>query len=877
MAITSGSRLGPYEIVAPIGAGGMGEVYKARDTRLDRSVAIKVLPPAFADNAQLKLRFEREAKTISQLTHPHICTLYDVGNDQGVEYLVMELLDGETLADRIARGPLPMRDVLRYGGEIAAALDRAHRGGVVHRDLKPGNVMITKSGAKLLDFGLAKGGAISLSGGSTAYPADGATLQKSLTQEGTILGTFQYMAPEQLEGTDADARTDIFALGTLLYEMASGRRAFSGKTKTSLIAAIVGGEPTPIREIQPLTPPAFEHVIAKCLAKDPDHRWQSASDVASELEWIGATSSQSQAVGDVTRRRSRNRAMVVAMIALAAIAAAAVAAFLFRRPAPADTPLLLSITMPKHGSLDEWGQAILSPDGSSIAFMARTGDTSSSGAASYSLWVRPIDRADPRQLPGTQGASEPFFSPDGRSVGFFAQGKLKRIALAGGPPQTICDAPLSYGAAWSRDGVILFCGQDGPLFRVDANGGTPRPVTHLTAGEEAHRWPVFLPDGDHFLFLGDAPRTENHHVKVGALHDGSSRDLVQAISSVNYVEPGYVLFVRAGSLLAQPIDPKTLTLTGEPRVIAEQVVVNDSNHHFEFSVSQNGRLIYRSGSPNSQLTWVDRFGRTLGTAGDARRLGFGLRLSPDQQRIATDQDDADGRPDDIWVLDVARNVTTRFTFDTAGDYGAAWSPDGSRVAFTSMRAGAGNLFVADASNPSSVRQLTKFKTEQVLADSWTRDGKMIVGELLAKADLDIWLFPAGGGEGKPYLATPFSEQFASVSPDGEWIAYMTDESGRNEIYVERFPSHAERRQVSSSGGGAPMWRNDGREIFYVSHSQLMSVDMTSRTATPKPLFRLPGNSYDVARDGQRFIVDSPLDDNLRSPLTFVSNWMASGK
>ncbi len=868
MAITNGSRLGPYEMISLIGAGGMGEVYKARDTRLDRSVAIKVLPPAFADNAQLKLRFEREAKTISQLTHPHICTLYDVGNDHGVEFLVMELLDGETLADRIARGPLPMRDVLRYGREIAAALDRAHRAGVVHRDLKPGNVMITKSGAKLLDFGLAKGCTIEIT-------ADGATQQKSLTQEGTILGTFQYMAPEQLEGTEADARTDIFALGALLYEMATGRRAFDGKTKTSLIASIVGGEPKPIREIQPLTPPAFEHVVAKCLAKDSDHRWQSASDVASELEWIGTSSSQAQSIGDVARRKGRNRWMLIALVVLALIAAGAASMFLLRRPAAAETPLLMSITMPKHDAFDLFGQSAMSPDGSAIVFVARAGDAS--GIASFSLWIRPVDRAEPRQLPGTQGASEPFFSPDGRSVGFFAQGKLKRIAIAGGPPQTICDAPLAYGAAWSRDGVILFCGQDGPLFRVDANGGTPRPVTRLSPGEEAHRWPVFLPDGDHFVFLGDAPRTENHHIKVGTLRDGSSRDLVQAITNVAYVEPGYLLFVRSGALMAQSFDPKTLALSGEPRVLAEQLVENDGNHHFEFSASQNGRLVYRSGSPDSQLIWVDRSGHELAAAGDAKRLGFELRLSPDQQRIATDRNDSDGRPEDIWILDPARNVTTRFTFDPAGEYAPAWSPDGSAIAFASMRAGLGNLFVADVANPANVRRLTNFPKDQVSPDSWSRDGKMIVAERLAGANTDLWLFPVDGSEGKPYLTTPFAERSADVSPDGAYIVYMSNESGRDEVYVERFPSHAERRQLSSSGGDLPRWRSDGREIFYVSHSELLSLDMTSKTATPKKLFLLPGNTYDVARDGQRFIVDRPLDDNYSSPLTFVSNWMAERK
>src|SRR5438270_1166313 len=434
MQVTSGSRLGPYEIVAPIGAGGMGEVYKARDTRLDRSVAVKILPAEFADNAQLKIRFEREAKTISQLTHPNICTLYDIGNEGGAEYLVMELLDGETLADRLVRGPLPMRDVLRYGREIAAALDRAHRAGVVHRDLKPGNVMITKSGAKLLDFGLAKGGSIEIS-------PDGATQQKALTQEGTILGTFQYMAPEQLEGIEADARTDIFALGAVLYEMATGRRAFDGKTKTSLIAAIVGGEPKPIRDLQPLTPAAFEHVIAKCLAKDPDQRWQSASDVASELEWIGGATSTEGSAAHTARRDGRRLGMIApAVLALMLIGAAVGSWRFFRRPV-AEVPMVMSLTMPIHG-VDLFGHAAFSPDGSAVALIAESSSGAAGSKSTRTLWIRQLDRAEPRELPGTDGALHPFWSPDGKSVGFFAQGKLKRIALAGGPPQVICDAPL---------------------------------------------------------------------------------------------------------------------------------------------------------------------------------------------------------------------------------------------------------------------------------------------------------------------------------------------------------------------------------------------------------------------------------------------------
>jgi serine/threonine protein kinase len=865
MAIITGSRLGPYEIVAPIGAGGMGEVFKGRDTRLDRSVAIKVLPAAFADDSQLKLRFEREARTISQLTHPNICTLYDVGNENGVEYLVMELLDGETLADRLARGPLPMREVLRYGREVAAALDRAHRAGVVHRDLKPGNVMITKSGAKLLDFGLAKGGTIEIS-------ADGATIQKSLTQEGTILGTFQYMAPEQLEGIEADARTDIFALGALLYEMGTGRRAFDGKTKTSLIAAIVGSEPKPIRDLQPLTPAAFEHVVEKCLAKDPEQRWQSASDVASELEWISGATSIEQSAGERMRRTSRRRGLMYGAVVLAAIAAAAALSTLLFRPHSPDAPIVLSITLPPHGPFETYGQAALSPDGTAIVFR-------SFSPKSRSLWLRPLDRNEPRPLPDTDGALEPFWSPDGKSVGFFAQGKLKRIAVAGGPSQTICDAPLGWGGAWNRNNVIIFSSQGiGPLYRVDAHGGTPRPLTKLGPHEEAHRWPVFLPDGDHFIFLGDAWRTEDHHIKVGALHDGSSHDLTQAVTNALYVDPGEVLFVRGGALMAQSFDVKQLALTGEPRVIAEQIVQNDDNHHYEFTASQNGRLIYRSGSPDAQLAWVDRSGHALGPPSEARRFGFNFRIGPDQQRIIVDLNDADGRADDLWILDTARALMTRFTFDPAGDFAGIWAPDGSKVAFSSMRTGLGDIYVADVSNPSKVQRIASSSTDQFAPTSWTRDGASVLAELYRQADVDLWIFPVAGGVGKAYIATQFNESQAELSPDDALVAYISDESGRPEIYVEHFPSHEGRRQVSSGGGGAPRWRGDGKELFFIARGgMLTSVDMTNETAAPKPLFVLPGTSFDVTRDGQRFLVDTPVDNNTGSPLTFVSNWMAERK
>src|SRR5437867_6624632 len=505
MAITAGTRLGPYEVLAPLGAGGMGEVWKARDTRLDRSVAIKVLPAEFAENAQLKLRFEREAKTISQLNHPNICTLYDVGflgggpppsaadaaegrgaPQSGVPYLVMELLDGESLADRLTKGPLPIEQVLRYGIEIAEALEKAHKAGVVHRDLKPGNIMLTKAGAKLLDFGLAKPASV--------FNADGATQHKPLTQEGTIVGTFQYMAPEQIEGGEVDARTDIFALGAVLYEMATGKRAFEGKSKASLIASILTAEPQPITAVQPMTPASFDRVIRTCLQKEPDDRWQSAHDVATELRWV------SEAPSTTTPRRARSL-LVWSMAAILGVISIALAVALWRetqsaRNEPAVRTLILP---PENTTFDFLGAAAppaVSPDGKRIVFGAVE------PGKKRMLYVRPLDSLVAQQLIGTEGATFPFWSPDGRFIGFFVDNALKKLEVIGGAPVTLCSVIDGRGGSWSPDGqTIIFTGRFAPIYRVPSAGGTPSTVTTLEGRDVTHRFRQFLPVGHHFLFL----------------------------------------------------------------------------------------------------------------------------------------------------------------------------------------------------------------------------------------------------------------------------------------------------------------------------------------------------------------------------------------
>jgi len=851
MNISPGVRLGPYEIISRLGAGGMGEVWRARDTRLDRAVAVKTLPAQLAQNAQLRLRFEREAKTISQLNHPNICTIYDVGDD----YLVMELLEGESLAERLARGPLPIDQVLKIGIEIATALDRAHRQGVVHRDLKPGNVMLTRGGAKLLDFGLAK--VSPLAGGP-----DEATIQKSLTAEGTIVGTFQYMAPEQLEAQNADPRTDIFALGCVLYEMATGRRAFDGKTKTSLIAAIVSSQPPPVSSVQPLTPAALEHTIAKCLAKDPDERWQSAYDVAEELRWLRESSSG--AVAPVRAASVKRWKIASATLAIVAVAAAATAVRMLRRP-PRDPHIVLSMSAPASAGWDVFGQAAFSPDGDRIAFVAESADKHQ-----QLLWVRDLDKRDPRPLAGTEGAQNPFWSPDGANIGFFTSDKLKRIAAAGGPAQLICPVAEPNGGTWGPSGVILFGAEQlGVIFRVDANGGNPSPVTKLEPNDEGHRWPWFLPDGEHFLFLADAAKTEHHWIRVASLRDGKGRNLFRAVSNARYADPGWILFVRGGSLLAQRFEPKTLTVSGEPRVIADEVVNSADNHQYEFGLSRTGRLFYRTATAASQLTWYDRQGKMLERVGEPRRLA-NPRLSPDNRYVLFEELDADGRNDDLWLLDIARNATSRFTSDPASDLLAVWSPDGARVAYMSMRTGLGDPYVVDVANPTVVRPL--FHSTNGAPAAWAPDGTILLEHQNSKSGFDIDAVLPSGVE-QPYIATDANEEHPRLTRDGKRLAFVTNQSGRPEIYVESFPGHAGRRQISINGGWQPEWRADGKELFYVSRDLvLMSVDMTNDNSTPKPLFAIGESTYDVAADGQRFLVAKPLLNRYVEPLTIETKW-----
>ncbi len=877
MTLATGTRLGPYEIISPIGAGGMGEVFRAKDTRLDRIVAIKVLPSHLSSNSQFRERFDREARAVSALNHPNICTLHDVGHEDGIDYIVMELLEGESLADRLARGPLPVEQVLRYGAQVAEGLDKAHRQGIVHRDLKPGNVMITKSGAKLLDFGLAKSVTdVSVLNGDTNM----ATAQKPLTEEGTILGTFQYMAPEQLEGEVADSRTDIFALGALLYEMATGRRAFQGKTRTSLIAAIVSSEPPPISQIQPLTPPALEHVIRKCLAKDRDDRWQSAHDIAEELKWISEAGSQAGVATPLTsKRKHRERIAWLLNIVTAVVAVAATwGALELRKPEPRAVESVLLPPENLQYSFGPDGNMAFSPDGRRIVILA--GD----GKGKTSLFVRSLDSGIAQPLGGTEGASYPFWSPDGAQIAFFAEGKLKTIDSVGGPVQTVCDAADPRGASWGASDTIVFTPSlaEG-LFTVQATGGSPVPLLPLMKGETGQRFPYFLPDGVHFRFLSVTGDTIS--IDVGSTDRKVRKRLIANANSYAMYSSGYLLFLRNSSLMAQGFDLKRLELNGPPFQVAQDVSL--SGRRPIFSVSSKGDLAYQKGKGFSltQLVWVDRAGKEIGPIAPPA-LFFSPRISHDGRRVAVDISSSGTGFGDIWIFDLVRKVSSRLTYHPANESGPVWSSDDREVTYFSERDGGFSLYRIASSGTGQEEKLGG-SSNRMLPNDVSLDGQWLVVTARGNKDTrsDIWLYSNREKKPVPWLATTFLESCAQLSPDGKWMAYQSDESGRDEIYVRSFPDSREKWLVSSGGGVMPAWRSDGRELYYISLERKMTAVAIKlipafEAGSPVPLFdafvlnHFAIKQYDLSSDGTRFLLNRVQDDDVLEPITLVQNWKA---
>src|SRR5579864_537054 len=903
MGLASGTKLGPYEVQEPLGAGGMGEVYRARDTRLGREVAIKVLPSHLSSNPDLKQRLEREAKAISCLNHPNICTLHDVGSQDGVDFLVMEHLEGETLADRLRRGALPLDEALKIAIQIADALDKAHARGIVHRDLKPANIMLTRNGPKLMDFGLARpmpalGSGSSVSSLTPSTPTMSvASLSASaspLTQKGTVVGTFQYMAPEVLQGGEADARADIFSFGCVLYEMITGRRAFEGKSQFSVLGAILDKEPERISALRPSSPPRLDETVTRCLAKNPEQRYGCMHDIRIQLQALAEAGAQA-GNGDSSKQSWGNARLAWWVAGIAALIALSTNAAYLLQP-PKSSPAVHSSILPPAGTrfvtmAPAAGPPVLSPDGTRLAFTAR--DVKSR----VMLYVRALTSEVPQVLTGTEDAMYPFWSPDGREVGFFAGGQLRKNNADNGPPQTICDATNGRGGAWSKEGVIVFTpSATQPLFRVSASGGTPEPASKLDSsqGENSHRWPSFLPDGKHFMYWGRNTRGGQEHVLyVGELGSLQAKRLMKSQSMAVYAS-GYLLFMRDQTLMAQPFNPRRLELSGEPQPIAENVGTNGGTARPLFSVSENGSLVFQSGDPSGgwNLFWFARDGKKIGSVGQAARY-FAPALSPDGTRMATTIFSGLQGTGDVWICDLQRGTSTRLTFNPSLQQVPIWSPDGKTVFYASSIIGPPHIYAKAADGSGSERAVLESKDAVEIPQSVSPDGHYLLYERRdlgnSHTGFDLWALPLSG-DGKPFpiVQTVFDDIRPAVSPDGKWMAYQNNESGRMEVYITAFPDGGAKWQVSSNGGTDAKWRGDGKEFYFLdSADNMMAVDVSTanraiRLGVPHVLFQVVGaqrqsGPYDAAADGKKFLINSGNPQEGNEPVTLVQNWPAELK
>lgn len=868
MPLSGGDKLGSYEILAPLGAGGMGEVYKARDTRLDRIVAVKVSKQEFTE------RFEREARAVAALNHPHVCQLYDVG----ANYLVMEYIDGSPL-----KGPLPLDKALEYARQIASALDAAHTNRVTHRDLKPSNILVTKStGVKLLDFGLAKI--------EEPVTADDATLAISLTAKGTILGTLLYMSPEQVNGNEAGPRSDIFSFGLVLYEMITGKPAFEGATPASIIGGILE---RPAPSVADVAPPALDRVLKRCLEKDPENRWQTARDLRAALELVAEPSIPAGAFLEPRRRRWLWPTLAIA----ATLGALTLAVLHLREAGPgAARTVRFEIPPPEKSSIDFFK---LSPDGHVLAFITER-----------RLWIRSLDSLQALPVAGTEAAEQMFWSPDSRFIAFFAQGKLKKIAASGGPVQILCSVSQAYGGTWNRDDIIVLpLSLTSGLFRVSAAGGdTPAPLTKFelsSHGFSQQHYPEFLPDGRHFLYWALSNPESGVHVR--SIDGSSGIRLLPDHSNASYVpaaraseQDGYLIFRRGQALMAQRFNTTRLSLMGIASPVVEEV--GDVALWAAFSVSENGTLVYmkpdrgKGRGASAQLAWWDRAGKQIGLFGPPGTYDD-FRLAPDEKRIAFSTTRTDNT--DVWVMDALRGVSSRLTSDPAIDDPPMWSPDGLRVVWASNRSGPFDLYGKSASGTGPEQLLIKMGTPAGWPEDWSRDGRFVLYEIPgAKTGEDLWIAPqpsqSEGGDRKPapYLQTEFDEKHGRFSPDGHWVAYTSNESGVDEVYVQSFPLSGAKFQISAGGGREPEWRKNGTELFYIAGDQtLMAVPINLASLTsepfqigqPKHLFRIPvldtfvGRSYQVSNDGQRFLIRTLTSSAAGTPLTVVLNWQTELK
>ena len=890
MGLRSGTRLGPYEIQSPLGAGGMGEVYRACDTRLRRIVAIKILPEHLCDSPEARLRFDREAQALSSFSHPNICQLYDVGEQDGNRFLVMEYLEGETLADRLRKGPLPLEQVLKIGAEICESLKKAHHSGVLHRDLKPSNIMLTKNGTKLMDFGLAKAPTPMLGGLSSSISM--ATISEPLTTEGTIVGTVQYMSPEQLEGKEADARSDIFSLGAVLYEMTTGKRAFEGKTTASTIAAILAGEPKPVSILRPMSPRGLEHAVRGCLAKDPDARWQSVHDLKANLEWIAE--GESTVTSSASKHNSwRERALwILAAVVLSLLTYFAAG---HRRTPSTTLSTRFSINPPENAVFSgapnitvQVPQFALSPDGRTLVFVA-----SSPGTAPM-LWLRSIDQVDALPLPGTEQAQLPFWSPDNHWVGFFAEGKLKKIPLGGGPAQVLAEVADPFGGSWGADNNIVFAKLSSTIFCVSSAGGAATSVTKLNPShqEAAHRWPQFLPDGRHFIFNVQGTLAEYRGVYVGSVDGEREKFLVHSETAGVYAWPGYLLYLDGDTLLARAFDPAHLEVKGEPLTLASHVG-RSAAFNVAVSASGTGTLAHAAAIlQHERLTWFDRAGNSLGVVGTTGDYPD-FRLSPKGETLAVSVVDPKSWNPDIWLIDLSRSSLSRFTVGTALNASPLWAPDGSRILFRTNRNGATELYGKSAggggNEDAELTQATQLaagiESPNLVPSDWSPDGRYLIGNIPQKmTGYDLWLIPLAGDR-KPvrFLDSPGDQLHANFSPNGHFVAYSSDESGRFQVYVQTIPLSDRKWQVSTNGGYEPRWKADGREIYYLSDDRkLMAVTVSAGPSfgVPKALFqtRIPQGvisrrtHYVPTPDGSRFLINTQTDEAPPNRITIVLNW-----
>jgi serine/threonine protein kinase len=882
-SLMRGTRLGVFDIESIVGAGGMGEVYKARDTRLDRDVAIKVLSSDAATDPRSRARFAYEARAIARLSHPRICSIHEMGHQDGVDFLVMEYLEGETLAARLRKGPMPLAQALRAAVEIAEALAAAHAQGIVHRDMKPSNVMLTAGGAKLLDFGLAR---LRPPAGSGVSPASRA-LPSSQTAPGLIAGTLPYMAPEQLEGNEVDARADIFAFGAVLYEMITGKKAFEGTSQASVISAILSSDPPAVAVLQPLTPPALDQVIHNCLAKDRNGRWASAHDVRLQLDWIAGHLLAATVTAGTHNRRRELLAWTIA--AVAGVALVVLWAWSLRRPTQ-DVRTHVSSALPPPGvSLETDEAPAISPDGSRLLFVGHD------STGKQLLYTLKLDVAGPAQpLASTDGASLPFWSPDSQSVGFFGQGKLKTVDIETGHIRTLADAGAARGGTWNRDDMILFAPRPATgLYRISAAGGQPTPVKIESGGGWFPWFPSFLPDGRHFLFFTPAPtQPENAGVFVASLDSSTATRLVTARSRAVHA-PGYLLFWREGALLAQAFDESTFEVRGNPVAVANDVGLNPVTNQGLFSVSDSGTLVFFGGAVGeSELVWVDRAGRRIGNPGP-KGVFNSLSLSPDATSVVYDQAEPRNRTFDLWRLDFARGIPSRLTFHPSHDIFPLWSPDGTRIVFGSLREPPPQLYELSANSAGTEKLLLKTNLPKS-PSGWSSDGRLLFYDSTdPQTGGDIWALPlVGKPEPYPVVRTAADEHYGTLSPDGRWLAYISNETGAYEVYVESFPATGFKRQVSTQGGFEPQWRRDGKELFYLAPNQmLMAASVKSNPTTlevspPTTLFpthvkwmeiQAVAHHYAAAPDGQRFLISSATDEAQSAPVTVELNWSAALK